>query len=246
MSASTTNFTLIINVANEQPFTPGEFPRVETGPYMGVIAAVSLTQQKADPADPQKILKNNLVLEIAHNMADPNARPDYKEIKHKVYLYNPEVAALQKGEAGYDQVSARLTRMRLRTLLESIGAKPEQLDANSKLPVPSSLFVGKQCFFFVNQPPKGELDVERSKVAQKPVLKYADIDFLTPKEYAKRLAAQAATSAAGGATQASSGVFTPQTVQPTVGGSLAALLGGGGAPNGATAATGVGEPLRLG
>lgn len=238
MATGNTDFTLIVNVANEQPFTPGERIRVETGAYMGVIKAVSLAQQKADPADPQKVLRNNLCLEVVHNMSDPMTRPEYKEVTHKIFIYNPEAAAIKKGQPGYDDTTTRLTRQRMRTLLESIGAKPEQLDANDALPVQASVFNGVACFFNVVQPPAGEIDTKRS-TAEKKVNKYAEVDFLTPKEFNKRRAAQAASDTSGAST-AGTGVFTPQTTQPAVGGSLASLLGG--APNGATAATGTAAP----
>lgn len=229
-----------INVAGVAPLRPGTYVRIDDGAYQGKIIGAVQVANKKDAS------KANVLFTIQH--LETNVGPDgvsYKGREHNVYvpirplLTNAQIAALPDK----DKRAYTFNQAQWRTILESIGAPPERLDANPSCSVSSDLFAGQRpCYFVVINPPEGELTEDGKK-------KYADVSFCNAAHYKKMrdaagASADVSVSGAGSSAVPQLQLQTPQP-QPSALGNLGSLLGTA-APAQAPSAAGNGVPaLRL-
>jgi hypothetical protein len=206
-----------INVAGVAPLRPGTYVRVDDGAYPGKILSAVQVANKKDAS------KANVMFTIQHLETNIGAEgTSYKGQEHRVYvpirplLTNAQIAALPDKE----RKAYTFNQAQWRTILESIGAQPERLDANPVCSVSSELFTGlRACYFVVINPPEGELNADGTK-------KYADVSFCNAAHYKKMRDAAAASSAdvspmgMGAVPQ-----LQLQTQQPPALGALGSLLG---------------------
>lgn len=223
-----------INVAGVAPLKPGgPMIRVDDGAYQGKLVEALLVPKKGDNA------KFNVMFVLQH--LDTNSGADgasYKNRQHRVYipvrplLTNVEIAALSE----VDRKAYNFNQQQWRTVLESIGAQPEKLDASPVCSVSSDLFAGgRGCFFVIQNPPEGELTEDGKK-------KYENANFCNAAHFKKlREAAALSGTASTSGVQMQAPVL--QTQQPAALGNLGSLLGTA-APAGGAAGNGV-PALRL-
>lgn len=238
-----TEWKIEINIAGVAPLKPGtSMVHVDDGAYPGKIVGAVLVEKKGDSS------RHNVMFTIQHLETNTGADgTSYKGREHRVYIpVRPLLTNAQIEALGDKEKRAYVFNQgQWRTILESIGAPPERLDANPVCGVSNDIFAGQRaCFFHVLNPPAGELNEDGAK-------KYENVSFCNAAHYKKlrEAAALAPSSLTVGGAAAQLQLRTPQpsTQSSAQGlGNLGSLLGT--APSGAaqpsTAGNGV-PVLRL-